>query len=223
MDNKVIIAIAAVAIIVIAAVAVFAMNGSGSGDAPSDAVRYDGNGGKLENGNTYYDASSTEVMPSLFTKSGYHSCCWNTKADGSGKKYMNGDTVSLGTKLYAQWTDTNRLGAVNTHTSLFNLYIAEKASGSRTNIDDGSTELPASNATLIVVVNDSAGTVSLDDDNVIVITAEHSITYLTLSIPVQGLDLGSAKVSGNTVSYEINQSVKNDSATLEIGIIQHTK
>ncbi len=221
MDNKVIIAIAAVAIIVIAAVAVFAMNGSGSGDAPSDAVRYDGNGGKLENGNTYYDAKSTEVMPSLFTKSGYHSCCWNTKADGSGKKYMDGDTVSLGTKLYAQWTDTNRLGTVNMYPNIFNLYVAEKASGSRTNIDDSSTELPANDATLIVVVKDSASTVSLDEQNRIIIQSEElGKILLTLSIPVQGLDLGSAKISGNTVSYEINQSVKNDEATLGISIIQ---
>jgi hypothetical protein len=45
------------------------------------------------------------VESCLYTKNGSAFSSWNTKADGTGVKYNVGDTVSLGTKLYAQWVD----------------------------------------------------------------------------------------------------------------------
>ena len=51
-----------------------------------------------------YD-TATALKPNRFKQTGYVFVGWNTKADGSGDSYPDGDTVSLkeNTTLYAQW------------------------------------------------------------------------------------------------------------------------
>ena len=51
-----------------------------------------------------YD-TATALRPNRFKQTGYVFVGWNTKADGSGDSYTDGDTVSLkeNTTLYAQW------------------------------------------------------------------------------------------------------------------------
>ena len=50
--------------------------------------------------------TGTYLSKNLFTKTGHHFVCWNTKADGSGISYNDGqyiDNVTTRITLYAQW------------------------------------------------------------------------------------------------------------------------
>ena len=66
----------------------------------------------MENGGTGYMASqlsssNQSLNSNTYTKSGYSFTGWNTKSDGTGTAYANGDTFSFSTKssiLYAQWS-----------------------------------------------------------------------------------------------------------------------
>lgn len=56
-----------------------------------------------------YDAGDGSIDPMTFEREGYSFDSWNTKADGTGTKYINGATITLSTSmvLYAQWVATN--------------------------------------------------------------------------------------------------------------------
>jgi uncharacterized repeat protein (TIGR02543 family) len=73
-------------------------NGADGGTAPTDSTNYT---------NPYNPAT---VKYNTFTRTGYDFVGWNTKADGSGNSYTEGQSVgaflilNAGKKLYAQWT-----------------------------------------------------------------------------------------------------------------------
>ena len=219
MDNKILIAIVAVALIAVAAIAVFTFSGD-SEDVPSDTVRYKGNGGALESGAKYYDYKSTEVVDCLFTKNGYHFLTWNTKSDGSGKEYKVGSTVPLKTVLYAQWSDLNAIGSINMYTNVFNLFVAEKGNEKLTNIDDTSADIAPKDAILVLKAKEGSE-ISIEAPNKVIINDGKKTYTVILSIEVQGLSLGNPEVLGTThtaVYYDINQSVKNQGATLSMRV-----
>jgi hypothetical protein len=219
MDNKILIAIVAVALIAVAAVAVFTFSGD-SEDVPSDAVRYKGNGGALESGAKYYDYKSTKVADCLFTKDGYHFVTWNTKSDGSGQEYKVGSAVPLKTILYAQWSDLNAIGSVNMYKNVFNLFVAEKGNEKLTNIDDASADIVPKNAILVLSAKDGSE-ISIEAPNKVIINDGTKTYTVILSIEVQGLSLGNPEKLGSThpaVYFDINQSVKNQGATLSMRV-----
>ena len=74
-------------------------------------IAYDKNGGtgEIEKEKVYFDDNAT-IKNNTFTRTGYHFKEWNTKADGTGTKYTEGQTVKnlLSTvgetyQLYAIW------------------------------------------------------------------------------------------------------------------------
>ncbi|MBQ3016212.1 MAG: InlB B-repeat-containing protein [Clostridia bacterium] len=85
-------------------------------------VKYNGNGatgGTIANSSHTYDVSKA-LTANAFYKTGYTFAGWNTKADGTGTKYTNGQSVRNLTSavngtvtLYAQWT-------ANTYTVKYN-------------------------------------------------------------------------------------------------------
>ena len=73
-------------------------------------VKYDANGGSGSMANTTAASDASLNLPkNAFTRTGYTFSSWNTKADGSGTSYKDGQNVTnlvtSGTvTLYAQWT-----------------------------------------------------------------------------------------------------------------------
>lgn len=222
MDSKIILAIVAVAIVAVAAVAVIGLGG-GSNEPASDEVRYEGNGGVTDKGSTHMESKITEVLGQIFNKDGYHIKNWNTKANGSGTAYEIGGKVSLGTTLYAQWSDANRLGAVNMYTSDFYLFIGQKGSSNLVPIDNGSAELPASDAIVVIMPAVSGSKVSLAEDLTVTITSGTKTCDIKLGIPVQGMSLSyGGLLSGDSAAYlNIDQSGKNAKATLSESVSRH--
>ena len=105
MNNKIILL---VAVVVIAAVAVaaFALTQNNNNSTDKEYVTYYGNGGSL--GETDSFKSLETIVKDCDFKNGSKAfMSWNTKSDGTGKKYMAGDNVALGTKLYAQWSQNS--------------------------------------------------------------------------------------------------------------------
>lgn len=104
MDTK-IIAIVAVAVVAVAAVAVVVANM----DDDFNGVIYDGNGGKMQDGDKTFRLTSTDVQENMFEYENHKFAVWNTKADGTGDSYKPGDKISYpdngNVKLYAQWSD----------------------------------------------------------------------------------------------------------------------
>lgn len=103
MDSKVIIAIVVVAALVIGGGVALVMMGS-SDNGKKDVVTYYGNGGTYD-GKTSMDSTMSTVMDNIFTNGEKAFTGWNTKADGTGTDYKVGASVSMGTKLYAQWSN----------------------------------------------------------------------------------------------------------------------
>lgn len=103
MDSKVIVVIVLAAIVAIG-VGIFGISNLMDDDENSDVITYDGNGGKCE-GESKVTSKSTTVVSNLFDNGDKLFIEWNTRADGKGKMYNDGDTVSLGTTLYAIWAD----------------------------------------------------------------------------------------------------------------------
>ena len=69
----------------------------------SNGVTYQGNGGSNE-GDTHFTITNTTVQQNLFYYNNHVFIEWNTKSDGSGISHVQGDVVSNGTTLYAQWS-----------------------------------------------------------------------------------------------------------------------
>ena len=71
----------------------------------NDAI-FDSNGGEGTMPSIAIDhAEQLSIPENKFTRSGYEFVCWNTKADGTGTRYYEGDMFSVGSDitLYAQW------------------------------------------------------------------------------------------------------------------------
>ena len=71
-------------------------------------VTYNGNGatgGAMEGDFSYENGSTQKVAANGFTRDGYRFAGWNTAADGTGKAYAEGDSITLDgdVTLYAQW------------------------------------------------------------------------------------------------------------------------
>ncbi|MBE6513552.1 MAG: hypothetical protein E7Z69_00195 [Thermoplasmata archaeon] len=224
MDSKIILIVIVAALVAVGAVAVVTLS-SGSNDTPpsSDMVRYEGNGGATDDGITHYDTKMTNVQKSLFKKEDYHFKEWNTKANGSGTAYQPGQTVSLGTVLYAQWSDANSVDAVNLYTSVFHLFIGQKGSSDLVNIDDGSADLPASSAILVVSPVDKEAQITVADNLQITIVSGTKTYKVDLGLPASGLSFtgGDVLSSGIAAYLDIGQSGKNAIATVSISVIQH--
>ena len=108
MDNKILIAvIAVVAVVIVAAAAVVLLKDKD--DDSFEGVIYDGNGGKTTAGEDTLKTNELVVKGNSFIKDGSDFVSWNTKADGSGTVYNEGDSVKSGTKLYAQWDSSVKL------------------------------------------------------------------------------------------------------------------
>lgn len=83
------------------------------GDIPVGSIRYQGNGGVTQSGETYMDRPmdsahlrvNTALGTRWFTRPGYVPTGWNTEPDGSGKQIGFGSRVERrdGMVLYAQW------------------------------------------------------------------------------------------------------------------------
>lgn len=72
-------------------------------------VTFNANGGSggTMNSQSFTENEAQNLTANEFTRTGYTFSGWNTKADGSGTKYTDGQTVTLttaGLTLYAQWT-----------------------------------------------------------------------------------------------------------------------
>ena len=77
--------------------------------AQTYTVTYYGNGadsGKTTDTNAYTRGTVATVKENGFTRSRYTFTGWNTKADGSGKSYAEGASITMrgNVALYAQWT-----------------------------------------------------------------------------------------------------------------------
>ena len=78
-------------------------------DVPTYTVTYDGNGadsGKTTDNTAYATGAKATVKANGYTRDDYTFTGWNTKADGSGKSYAEGDPIEMlgNVVLYAQWT-----------------------------------------------------------------------------------------------------------------------
>lgn len=77
---------------------------------------------------------NTKLNKNTFTKSGYIFKEWNTKSDGSGKSYADGETVLLenNLELYAQWkkdTPVIKEGTYYLYSALHDKYAVDLAGG----------------------------------------------------------------------------------------------
>lgn len=222
MDSKIILAVIAVAVVAIAAVAVVGLGGGSSGPS-SDEVRYEGNGGVTDKGETHMDSKIHEVLGQIFHKDGYHIKNWNTKANGSGDTYEIKGSVDFGIKLYAQWSDANTLGCVNMYSNVFHLVVGEKGSSDVTLIDDGRAELASSNAVLVVSPVNEGDTVSVSADNTVTIVSGTKTYDVFLTINDDRLTLGNGGLlpEGHGAYLEISQGSKNVNAMVNVSVIQH--
>ena len=79
---------------------------------------FDANGGSGSMSAVELDRNESKNIPAnTFTRHGYRFIGWNTKADGTGTAYTEGQTISLteNTTLYAQWEKFNITGTANGH------------------------------------------------------------------------------------------------------------
>ena len=77
--------------------------------APQYTLSYDGNGGTGQMPRRVFSASEDAVISECaFTRPGYEFAGWCLSADGRGKIYQSGDTLTLtgDATLYAQWEQT---------------------------------------------------------------------------------------------------------------------
>ena len=76
--------------------------------AQTYTVTYDANGGsgKTTDNTAYATGAKATVKANGYTRDDYTFTGWNTKADGSGKSYAEGDPIEMlgNVVLYAQWT-----------------------------------------------------------------------------------------------------------------------
>ncbi len=98
------VAIASVVVVILIVAGVGVALYMNNDNSSSNGVTYDGNGGSND-GTTSYTFTNTTVVANLFSYDDHIFTGWNTKMNGSGVSYVEGNAVSSGTKLYAQWTE----------------------------------------------------------------------------------------------------------------------
>ena len=88
---------------------------------PTYTVTYDGNGadsGKTTDNTAYATGAKATVKANGYTRDDYTFTGWNTKADGSGKSYAEGDPIEMlgnvvldrkSTRLNSSHTDSSRM------------------------------------------------------------------------------------------------------------------
>ncbi len=103
MDKKIIIVAIVVIALVIVVAGVYAFTNN---DSKATDVTYNGNGGTTSEGEITFTSTSEVVQACMFANGDYVFDNWNTKTDGTGTTYANGESVVYGTLLYAQWTET---------------------------------------------------------------------------------------------------------------------
>ena len=112
MSSKTLVVAGIIVVVVVAVAAVAMINMDESKDV-TEGVIYDGNGGTTSDGKSTTGLTSHEVMVNLFTKDGAQFDSWNTKKDGTGAKYMPGDTIDYPSgktvTLYAIWDESKHL------------------------------------------------------------------------------------------------------------------
>lgn len=91
--------------------------------APQYTLTYDANGGEGQMPRRVFSASEEAVISdNAFTRKGYDFAGWCFSADGRGKIYQSGDTITLteDATLYAQWEKTYEAPAAegNSHLAL---------------------------------------------------------------------------------------------------------
>jgi len=104
------VAIAAIVVVILIAAGVGIALYMNNDNNSSSGVTYEGNGGSND-GTTSYTFTNTTVVANLFNYDDHIFTGWNTKANGSGTSYVEGNLVSSGTKLYAQWNENYFTGA----------------------------------------------------------------------------------------------------------------
>ncbi len=188
MDQKIIYIVIAVVILAVAAVAIVLVSGEGSVD-DSKYVTYHGNGGTYDGKDTVYSSEPKAASLNLFTKEGYHATSWNTKANGSGTTYSPGQSVSLGTHLYAQWSSMPKLVVTpNLYSSSMNMYLGQIGSNDLTLIDKGgSFEIPMTGALIVVASADTKATATVDGSSVTFVS-EGSKEKVTLNFTGAKID-----------------------------------
>ena len=75
-------------------------------EAGTFSVSYNANGGSgYMKSQMFYDGIEQMLQANAFTREGFVLMGWNTKADGSGTSYKNGEVISISQNvtLYAQW------------------------------------------------------------------------------------------------------------------------
>jgi len=144
MNSKSVIAII---VVVIAVVAVIGVAAAGSlSNENNDKVTYYGNGGSVSSDTTALTSTNGTVIINPFSNGDKTFTSWNTNADGTGTKYLVGDSVSMGTSLYAQWVDAFQVtgySMVGTVVSGLVLNISSDQLGTSTLISGASFTSPA--------------------------------------------------------------------------------
>ena len=214
MNSKVVIAIVAVVIVAVAGIAFFAMSSNNGGDAPSDGILYDGNGGKLSDGKTTYTQHSTSVDTCSFQKDGYHWVVWNTKADGSGTDYNENSVAPAKTTLYAQWSNANTIFGTDGGIGYVSIFVADSNGGKEVNIDHGYAELPSKAVFIIKPLSGVTLKIYVDGKGVIAEKSDKKnyIEYITGTAGIV-FENGSIKDDGSAV-FEVRQTISNQSVTL---------
>lgn len=138
-------------------------------------------------------------MANLFSYDGHVFTGWNTRSDGNGKAYSNGDSISSGTTLYAQWS-ANHFTGIGTFISGFMSFSINLESSGKTLASGGyidSSTVYSNSDTMLISISGSSDW-SASDGGLTFTYGSH--TYLmTLTVS-----------NATSHSYE----VKNDSGAL---------
>ena len=211
MDNKVAVVIAVAAVVAIVGIGgiAAAMSGMFNGkDDSANYVTYYGNGGATSEGDEKLQSTVLEVMANPFIKEGDTFWGWNTAADGSGTKVDIGDTVTLGTKLYAQWSDLK----LSIHNIIYmmqglSMYISDDV---RTDEKITTYEVPLSENGSATLKYASWNTVSITKQDTSSVTFSGTITMygyqvnITLELDFLGTDSCAFSVSDDGHTAIVN-------------------
>ena len=169
------------------------------------------------------DNKNTKLSKNTFTRSGYIFKEWNTKADGTGTKYTDEQTVKLTSdlNLYAQWIDLSASISV-THSSInfgevyndFQNYIYRTVTIKNTgNVD---VKLSINNPTS----SGPFGSLSFDNDKVLKPNEEYVATLIVnpngTYHNVVGSYNGIYQITGTYINDDNNKATVDVSANLEI-------
>ncbi len=202
MDNKVaiIIAVAVTVVLIGGGIAIVMAVGNYDIVDNDDVVTYHGNGEKTSGGAKTITYASTEVASGgIFTSSTKYFLAWNTEDDGAGTYYYPGDSVSLGTSLYAIWSD-HCLDATGLNFSAWmaglSMGISDEISG------EGKTrtmEYPmgiCDSGTSTIILTGCSDATKVDDNTFS--GTDGAYTY-HIKLKVTGADTYTLSVSGTTV------------------------